>query len=141
MLLADYLDASLEGRLTIRGAEGIEVGGYVIPVRMGESVGPQIIGVDDLAPGIYHAALDVSAGEELIVTRTLSFAILGPLHGEEDSRARPFGVVIDPRMRTDQEVELDLLRHLQARSAKLPVWTGLNEPAATVYIYAVPMRR
>jgi len=132
VLLADYLDASLEGRLTIRGAAGVEVGGCVIPVRMGESVEPQIIGVGDLTPGIYHAALDVSAGEELIVTRTLSFAILGPLHGEEDTRARPFGVVVDPRMRTDQEVELDLLRHLQARSAKLAVWTGLSEPAATV---------
>ncbi len=129
VVLADDSDSTLDGLLSITTADGSLVEEHPVPVVIGGSAEPQRIAVGHLPPGLYHARLDVRADDRLIVSRDLTFAQLASPHRDVNALARPFGVVVDPRTRADPEAELVLMRHQLARSAKLPVWTGLPGPA------------
>jgi hypothetical protein len=127
VVLADYLDASLHGTLTIEAADGETVARHAVPVRLARTVEPQTFRVDDLDPGLYLATLHVYSGAHPIVTRSLWFAVLAPFRSASETLARPFGVFVDPRQRTDPDVEFELIDRLRVRSAKVPAWTGLTE--------------
>jgi len=131
ILLADDDDPTLEGLLSIRAADGGLVEIHPVPVTVEAAVEPVRIDIGHLAPGLYHAQLDVFTGHILVVSRRLTFARLSPLRRASEALARPFGVVVNPRSRSDPETELALLQHLMVRSVRLPVWTGLNEDPPT----------
>ncbi len=80
----------------------------------------------NLSPGLYHAHLDISAGEARIVSRSLTFARLAPRR----SSGRPtmaFGIALDPILRAGPEADLVLLRNQLVHSAKIPVWPGIGD--------------
>lgn len=131
VVLADNEDSTLYGRLTIKAADGGLVETHRIPVVIGAAVDPVRIPVGHLSPGLYHAELHVFTGETPILSRKVTFARLGRLYRGLEAAARPFGVVVDPRLRSDPKTELALLRQLAVRSVKLPVWTGLGEDPPT----------
>ncbi|MCH8967263.1 MAG: hypothetical protein IID43_06260 [Planctomycetes bacterium] len=130
VLVADYEDEPLDGRLEIRAADGTLVETHRVATVIGRSTNPVGISVAHLSPGLYHAKLDVLAGGGRVVSRRLSFVRTATAYVAQGA-ARPFGVVIDPRDRSDVETELALLRNSSVRSAKLPVWSGLAEDAPT----------
>lgn len=129
--VADIEGRGLIGRLFITAADGRVAETHTIPATVGAFLEPIVIPVGHLAPGFYEARLDVHAGETLVASRRLSFVRLAPLRHEESAGGRAFGVVIRPEARTDVDEELALLRQQRVRSVKLPVWTGLAEPAST----------
>ncbi len=131
VVLADNDDTSLKGRLSISSVAGTVLAERSIPVVVGDEPMPVSVPVDNLLPGLYRARLDVLSGDELLITRTLTFARLAPLFREEGGLARPFGVVVEPRSRSDPSTELNLLINQAIRSVKLPVWTGLAESPPT----------
>lgn len=132
VLLADYQDKTLEGILSIRAADGGLVETHPIGVVVDENVEPVHISVQHLSPGIYHARLEVFSGKKVIITRSLTFARMMPIQRESELIVRSFGVVVDPRYRTDADTEISLLTHQAVRSVKLPVWTGLSEEVSTL---------
>lgn len=127
VLLADDEDMSLYGRLSITSADGSVIERHPISVALDADAGPIRIPLDHLSPGLYHARLDVYSKKTMIVSRALTFARLASFQQFADRRARSFGVVVDPRFRSDPNVELHVLREQLVRSAKLPVWTGLAD--------------
>lgn len=132
IILADHQDASLVGRLTIRTPDGRLVKDQTIAVAIDVPGDPQRVPLDGLDPGWYEARLDVFDGETPVVSRTLAFIRTAPqCHGPARAARRPFGVVIDPRFRSDSGTELALLQRQLVRSAKLPVWTGLADDPPT----------
>ncbi len=130
--LADYQDTTLEGNLSIRAGDGGLVETHMIGVVVEETVEPVQILVDHLAPGIYSVRLDVYAGKQVIVSRSLSFARVKPLHQVSELLVRSFGVVVDPKSRIDVDTEINLLMNQAVRSVKLPVWTGMAEEVTSV---------
>lgn len=131
VVLADPEDTSLEGMLSITAADGGLVETHPISVVVDEHVDPVHIHVGHLSPGLYEASLDVAADGAPVVSRRLVFARAAPPNRHGDTAARPFGVVVDPRYRSDPATELALLQKQLARSVKLPVWTGLAEDPPT----------
>ncbi len=131
VVLADNEDPTLRGRLTILSAGGQRVEEHEVPVVMESRVVPKRISVGHLTPGLYIAVFDVFAGSARVVSRSLTFARVAAPYRESEAHARPFGVVVDPRERADPATELVLLRRQLARSAKLPVWTGLPDDPPT----------
>jgi hypothetical protein len=125
VVLADDEDPTLYGRLSIRAADGGLVERHRVSVVLDWSAAPVNIDVGHLSPGLYRARLDVIGGQTVIVSRELVFARVGALNRRPERLARSFGVVVDPRHRSDPAVELALLHQQAVRSAKLPVWTGL----------------
>lgn len=123
VILVDNEDPTLNGVVRIRAADGDLVETHTIEVEIGAAVEPVRIGVGHLLPGLYHAELDVFAGKALVISQKLTFARLDRLYGDSQALARPFGVVIDPRSRSDADTEFALLLHQAVRSAKLPVWS------------------
>ncbi len=131
VLLADYADASVHGRLLIRDANGVLVDTSRVAVAIGADTEARPIDVSRFPPGLYHAELEVLASETRIASRHLTFALLAPSLHERAPVARHFGVVIDPSARAAPDDELALMRHLSVRSAKIPVWSGLPEEPPT----------
>ncbi|MBU0719028.1 MAG: hypothetical protein KJ749_12325, partial [Planctomycetes bacterium] len=129
VLVAETEVTGLTGRLTIKGADRLEVESHVVPVSVGELAEPTLVSVGHLLPGYYEAHLEVFAGDSRIAARQQAFVRLAPLHGEAGVDARSFGVVVDPKQRADAESELSLLSNMAARAVKLPVWTGLADLA------------
>ncbi len=126
VVLADD-DPTLAGLLSIRAADGALVETHPVSVTIGTSAGSVRFPVDHLPPGLYHARLDVFADDAPISSRRATFARLSRLHRRPEALARSFGVVVNPRFRSNPETELRLLQHLAVRSVKLPVWMGLAE--------------
>jgi hypothetical protein len=131
IVLADADGGGLSARLSISDADGEPVADHVLS-SSAEDRGRSIrVPVGMLKPGLYHARLDVGGGVNVVVSRTLSFMLLPPmLRSIAEGLSRPFGVVIDPRLRTDRESEFELLARHSVRSVKLPIWTGLDEESA-----------
>ncbi len=77
--------------------------------------------------GIYLAELDVFDGDDLVMSRQLTFVRTSPARTRIKTRGRNFGVVISPSHRMDFPSEYSLVSQLAVRSLKLPVWTGLTE--------------
>lgn len=125
VILADYEDANLSGELNIHDAQGTLVEHRSYAVRIEVPINPYIIDVGRLYAGLYHAELNVFAGKTLITSRALTFARLAKRVGSNDQAARTFGIAIPPGNRAPAVSEASLLRHQLARSAKLPVWSGL----------------
>ena len=128
--LSDREDPSLVGQLVVGAERGGLVAKHTILVKPNDDT-PQRIDLGNVSPGVYFARLDVMSGAVLLTQRKITFAVLGPRHGDPDSVARPFGIVIDPGARSDPAAELALLTHQIARSAKLPVWPGNSDESAT----------
>lgn len=131
LVLADDEDPTLYGRLSITAADGGLVEMHSMAVALEGDSAPVRIPVRHLTAGLYHVRLDVFGKQSKIVSRSLTFARVAALGEGTDTRAKSFGVVIDPRFRSDPAVELVLLRQQMVRSAKLPVWTGLVDEAVT----------
>ena len=129
--LADYEDTTLSGQLVITAADGGVVNTRPIPVVLDTEMEPVRISVERMAPGFYTATLRVLEGDKLVTSQTLDFIRLGPRYRPSGARARSFGVVLDPRQRSDARSELALLSQLEVHSAKIPVWTGLADPEQT----------
>ncbi len=127
IVLADNEGVGIEGRFSIVRADGTVWGKRAFSVERGESPDPVRVPIGHLSPGVYSAELDVFAAGTHVVSRSLTFARLSPLRGGPDRLARSFGVVVDPRFRTDPAVELELLRHQAVGTVKLPIWTGLPD--------------
>ena len=123
--LADDEGSTLEGVLTVTSADGERVVEERLAVRTDDTQAPQRVPVGHLPPALYDAELAVREGDAVIAELDLTFARLGALPGDHDGVARPFGVVIDPARRTGAWEELALLREVAARSAKLPLWSGV----------------
>ena len=131
VVLADNEDASLHGRLRIETADGELVEEHAVPVVMDSPAEPMAVPLEHLDPGLYYAHFDVFSDSTHIVSRALVFARLAPSFRKSKTSARPFGIVIDPSSRSTPDVEFALLRNQLARSAKLPVWTGLPDDPPT----------
>ncbi|MBI4718384.1 MAG: hypothetical protein HY763_11305 [Planctomycetes bacterium] len=130
VLLADD-DSGLTARLSLRDQSGALVGTHSIGVSSEAAPTSHALPVGDLPIGRYHATMDVSAGQDVVLTRSLTFAKVAPAQRKCESGTRAFGVVIDPQTRSDRDAEGDLLRALGVRSVKLPVWSGdADETAA-----------
>ena len=126
--LADHDDAELEGLLTVQDADGRDVETHAIAVRVSSREGPSRVSVGHLAAGVYRARLDVFSNGKRILARSLRFAVLVPRFSPPGALAREFGIVVDPRDRSDPDTEVALLLNQVARSVKVPVWTGLPDP-------------
>ena len=124
IILADNEDESIYGRLTVTSADGTLVESEQLSAVTSRPPTPIRFPLDHLQPGFYAAKLDILSGSTLVLTRSVRFAKLAPLQNERGGSARPFGVVVEPEVRSDPRSELFLLRHQTVRSAKLPVWTG-----------------
>ncbi len=120
------------GTLSIMAADGVMVERHSVMTTPNGSADPPSVSLAHLGPGIYHARLDVYAGKTLLVTRTLTFAKVEDIDNASGSLGRSFGVVIDPRARTDTDTELALLDAQAVGSVKLPVWTGLPDAPPTI---------
>lgn len=129
--LTDQDDTSLSGALSILNVDGRVIERYDVPMNYGGVVGPPRIPVDHLKPGLYTARLDVMARGDAIISRELIFARVAPRRSPAATIARAFGVSVDPVHRATPETELELLRKLQTRSVKIPVWTGRPDPDPT----------
>ncbi len=130
--LADDDDPTLQGRVSINSADGTLVASHPISVVMDVRAEPVRVALDHLSPGIYTAQLDVISGENVIRSRTLTFAILAPRQRASGSISRSFGVVVDPRTRSEPMTELALLASQAVHSLKLPVWSGLADDMHTL---------
>jgi len=130
--LADNDDADLTGTLSIHAADGGLVETHDIDVRLVADVKPTRIPVSHLDPGLYVARIEVMAHGITIMSRDLRFARLAAARCQTDTLARPFGVILDHRDRSDTDIELTLLRTLGIGSVKIPVWTGLDEDPPTL---------
>lgn len=131
LIVADDYDSGLTATLTIRAADGGLVESHAVPVQVATLVDPVRVDVGHLSPGSYRATLEVFAASNRLVTRRLRFAKLAPPVRSSSRLAKPFGIVMDARSRSDPASELALLTHSAARSAKLPVWSGLAEADPT----------
>jgi len=131
VILTDNRERGIAGRVEITSAEGTPVETHQVPAVTFGPVTPSRIPLDHLQPGLYTAQLDVFTDSALVLSRGVTFAKLAPRYNDRGGTARPFGVVIEPESRSDPTTEFDLLRHQVARSAKLPVWTGLVAAPAT----------
>jgi hypothetical protein len=127
VLLADNEDAGVQGHLSITSSDGTLVVQQMVPVVGGADMEETRVPLEHLGPGIYEARLEITSADVQVLSRTLTFVLLGPLFRQESGLARPFGVVVDPRPRCDAKTELALLDNQGVRSAKFPVWTGLPE--------------
>jgi len=119
--LADPEDLSLHGELTIRDAWGRLLATHEIPVDLSSRDEPKRIPEDELPPGWYRAHFDVFAAGLPLTSRSLTLIRLAARLGGDDAAARCFGVVLDSDL-SAADAELHLLRHLLARSVKIPVW-------------------
>lgn len=129
--LADDGETALQGLVMITAADGSIVSAQPVPVVVGGAFDPTRIDVTHLQPGLYTARLDVRSDEHVVLRRSVTFVRAAPVYGPSGSAARAFGVVLDPRARSDPETELALLGHLAIGSTKLPIWTGLADPPQT----------
>ena len=120
------------GILSIVAADGVLVERHSVTTTPEGDARPDSISIAHLGPGLYHARLDVYADKTLLVTRTLTFAKVADVIRIGGELGRAFGVVIDPRARTDTDTELALLDAQAVRSVKIPVWTGLPDAPPTV---------
>ena len=132
VVLADLEDDSLEGTLSIFAADGVTVQTQRLEVTVEDDTKPTTINIGHLPPGLYEARLEVTARAGPILTRSLTFARLAPLLGSPDATARSLGVVVDAELHRDLATELNLLQHQALRSAKLPVWYGLEGGASAI---------
>lgn len=131
IVLADYCDTTLLGKLTVTSSEGEELLTGEVPVSLGKTTDPARIDVGHLAPGVYHAGLRVMSGDVEVVTKNLTFAILGELSEDTNTVARPFGLVVEPGRRSNPATELNLLENQGIGSVKLPAWSGMAEAPST----------
>ncbi|HNQ22410.1 MAG TPA: hypothetical protein PKK06_04885 [Phycisphaerae bacterium] len=129
--VADQEGSTLSGVLTVRSVAGETMAQLAVPVLTQDEDVPLRVPVAGYGPGIYTARLEVREGAVVIAQTQLTVAVVAPLAEGQGSIARPFGVVVDAGQRTDPAVELSLLRQQGARSAKLPVWSGLAQPPPT----------
>jgi hypothetical protein len=131
IVLADADGGGLTAKLSISDADGEPVSDHTLSSSPEDRGRPIRVPVGMLKPGLYHARLDVGGGGNIVVSRTLSFLLLPPmLRSKAEGLSRPFGMVIDPRLRADRESEFELLVRHSVRSVKLPIWTGLDEESA-----------
>lgn len=122
---------NLVGQLSIFAADGELVATHSIPTDAAAPTESTSVPVGHLRPGLYLARLDVSNEDTLILSRRLSFARLAEPIENARPGARAFGIVINPETRLEPAVEFSLLRRQMAKSAKLPVWSGIPSDPPT----------
>lgn len=124
--LADHDDRSLSGAVSILDASGQVLARHHVPVELDPGAPAKSIDVSGLAAGFYTARLDVSSGGVPLAAREMKFVRLGPLYRRTDTPARAFGILLDAAG-SDRSIDLHLLRHLAARSVKVPIWPGFAD--------------
>jgi len=124
-VVADYEDHSLKAQLSIFAADGGLAAIHRIRASVGAEAEPFHFAMRDLNPGVYHAVLRVFSGTQEVVTRELTFARLAKAHSDSGSNGRSFGIVVDPKCRSDVNSETAMMSNLSVRSAKIPVWSGI----------------
>ncbi len=131
VVVADYEDHTLRAELSIFAADGGLAAIHRIRASVGAEAEPFDFDMSELNPGVYHAILRVFSGAQEVVTRELTFARLARAHGDSGSNGRSFGIVVDPKCRSDVASETEMMSQLSVRSAKIPVWSGLAADAPT----------
>ncbi|MFQ5462173.1 MAG: hypothetical protein ACE5E5_06045 [Phycisphaerae bacterium] len=129
VVVADYEDHSLHATLSIFAADGGLAAIHRIRASVGTKAEPYDFSMSDLNPGVYHAVLQVFSGPQEVVTRELTFARLAAARGDSGSTGRSFGIVLDPKCRSDVTAEASMMNKLSVRSAKIPVWSGVAADA------------
>lgn len=122
--VADHMDEEFAASVVISAAHGTN-----IVTRTFTAEGRRLsarIPLSLLRPGLYRSELTLASGGTTIMSRSLAFAKLGPLHGA--GRATDaFGIVLEPDLGVEAARDLLLLRNQGVREAKIPVWPGIGD--------------
>lgn len=119
------VDADAEGLLAdlfVYDAAGKQVHQQDIPILTTAPDTPSSIQLDNLPPGLYRAVLQVTAGQDTTLPRSVTFAQLAASTHPNIGAARRFGVVLDPKIPVEPGTVGPLLNVLGVGAVKVPLW-------------------
>ena len=121
-LVTDSDGSDLSAVLQVRSADEREVLSTSVPIPISLEASFETVELPRLAPGLYHASLDVSVLGVSLARRELAFARLGPRIRPYDVRGTHFGVVLEEGSHDGWAADERLLRLLSPAAVKVPFW-------------------
>lgn len=122
--VTDDTTAGLDASVTVRDRSGQEVYRSNVAPHTYDDEEAEVVTLPPLAPGLYHAVLDVYSDAQPLLQQTLTFAVVHESHQPRGFVAQAMGIVFDGASAKGVEDELALVQSSEAGAVKLTLWSG-----------------